>query len=222
VTVAAVVFDFDGLILETEEPIYVALRELWEDHGLELTVEMWGQSIGTNSADAFDALAELNRRAGTSYTEDGLTPRLRPRIDGLIEEGDVLPGVIDWVTEAEAAGLGVAIASSSSRRWVTGHLARLGHLDRFPVVTCYDDVGVHKPEPDAYLAACRALDVDPAHALAIEDSANGVRAAKAAGLRCVAVPTAMTRHLDFSEADLVVGSLAHITLAEVIAHVHAA
>ena len=216
-TVAAVVFDFDGLILETEEPIYIALRELWADHGHELTVEMWARSIGTNSADAFDAVAELNVLAGTDYTEDALMPRLRPRIDALVEAGDVLPGVLEWVTEAEDLGLGIGIASSSSRRWVVGHLERLGHGPRFPVVSCFDDVQAYKPAPDAYLEACRRLGVDPVDALAVEDSYNGVLAAKAAGMTCVAVPNAMTRHLDFSGADLVVDSLATMSLSEVIA-----
>lgn len=216
--VEAVVFDFDGLILETEEAIYIALRELWADHGHELTVEMWAQSIGTNSEDAFDAIAELNRRVGTDYTEAGLTPRLRPRIDELVEAGDLLPGVLEWVTDAEDLGIGIGIASSSGRRWIVGHLERLGHHERFPVVSCFDDVQIHKPAPDAYLEACRRLGVDPRHALALEDSVNGVLAAKAAGMWCVAVPTVMTRHLDFAGAgaDLVVESLASASLADVI------
>ena len=209
-------FDFDGLILDTEEAIFVALRELWADHGHELTVEMWARSIGTNSADAFDAIAELNARAGTDYTEDGLTPRLRPRIDELIAAESVLPGVLDWVEEAEDMGLGIGVASSSSRRWVIGHLERLGHGERFPVVSCFDDVQVHKPAPDAYLEACRRLGVDPAGALAVEDSVHGVTAAKSAGMWCVAVPTSMTRHLDFSAADLVLESLAWSSLRDVI------
>jgi HAD superfamily hydrolase (TIGR01509 family) len=215
--IRAVVFDFDGLILETEEPIYIALSELWADHGHELTIEMWAQSIGTNSGDAFDAIAELNARAGTDYTEHGLSDRLRPRIDALVEGGDVLPGVLQWVADAEAAALGIAIASSSTRRWVVGQLERLGHSERFPVVSCFDDVGVHKPAPDAYVEACRRLGVAPSEALAIEDSQHGVTAAKAAGMRCVAVPTLMTEHLDFSAADMVLPSLADASLAQVIA-----
>ena len=216
--IRAVVFDFDGLILETEEPIYLALRELWADHGHELAVEAWAQSIGTtsNGPDAFDAVAELNRLAGTDYTEESLTPRLRPRIEGLLAEADVMPGVLDWVSEAERAGLGVAIASSSGRRWIVEHLERRGHAHRFPVVACFDDVGVHKPAPDAYLHACSMLEVDPHEALAVEDSLNGIRAAKAAGMFAIAVPTAMTQHLDFAEADLVIGSLAEIALADAI------
>lgn len=216
--VRAVVFDFDGLILETEEAIFIALRELWAEHGQELTVEMWAQSIGTNSADAFDAVAELNRRVGTDYTEEGLVPRLRPRIRGLIEEGDLLPGVAEWIEEAERAGMGIGIASSSSREWVLGHLERLGHHERFPVVCCFDDVQAHKPLPDSYLEACRRLAVEPGEAMALEDSVNGVRAAKAAGMWCVAVPTAMTRHLDFvaAGADLVIDSLASTSLDEAI------
>ncbi|HVM10804.1 MAG TPA: HAD family phosphatase [Acidimicrobiales bacterium] len=214
----AIVFDFDGLVLETEEAIYIALKELWDEHGHELTVEMWAQSIGTNSADVFDAVAELNRLAGTDYTEESLIPRLRPRIRGLIEAGDLLPGVAEWLDDAEARGLGIGIASSSDREWVLGHLDRLGHTPRFPVVCCFDDVQAHKPRPDSYLEACRRLGVEPSFALALEDSVNGVRAAKAAGMWCVAVPTSMTRHLDFEAAgaDLVVASLADVSFSDVV------
>ena len=212
--IRAVVFDFDGLILETEEPLYVAYRELWARHELDLTLEEWAECIGT--IDGFDPIGELQRRTGRSIDEAVARRQVSARSRALIDDAEILPGVLDWVTEAEAAGLGVAIASSSPREWIFEHLERHGHLERFPIVCCYDDVGVAKPEPDAYIEACRRLQVAPVDAVAIEDSAHGVAAAKAAGLRCVAVPTAMTRHLDFSPADLVVESLAHVRLADVM------
>ena len=208
-------FDFDGLILETEEPLYVAYRELWAEHGQELALTEWAECIGT--VDAFDEIGELNKRAGTSLTYEDVRGRISARVRELIADSDVLPGVLAWVAEAEAMGLGVGIASSSPRHWIVDHLERLGHLERFPVVACYDDVGVAKPQPDAYLKACELLGSSPADAVAVEDSVNGMRAAKAAGMRCIAVPTAMTRHFDFGEADLVLKSLAHAHLRDVLA-----
>lgn len=217
--ISAVVFDFDGLILETEEPIYLAWRELWAEHGLELLLEEWAACIGTSTAaHTFDPVAELRARAGGSVAmgEVELDRRASARARELLGDADVLPGVLDWVAEAEANGMGIAIASSSPRRWIVWHLERLGHLDRFPVISCYDDVGVHKPEPHSYVEACQRLGVATTDALAVEDSLNGVLAARAAGLRCVAVPTNMTGHLDFSVADMVVDSLASTTLGDVI------
>ena len=124
-------------------------------------------------------------------------------------------GVVRVLDQAAALGLGVAIASSSPRQWIVDHLDRLGLPERFAVIACYDDVGVAKPAPDVYLEAVRRLGVAPGEAVALEDSRTGLLAARAAGLRCIAVPTAMTRHLDFSAADLVVDSLAELDLSAI-------
>ena len=113
-------------------------------------------------------------------------------------------------------GLPVGIASSSPAHWITGHLTRLDFTDRFAVVACCDDDRPPKPAPDVYVAACEELRVAPARSLAIEDSAHGVAAAKAAGLWCVAVPGPLTRGLDFSAADITLESLADATLADVL------
>jgi HAD superfamily hydrolase (TIGR01509 family) len=217
---SAVVFDFDGLILETEEPLYLAWKELWAEHDLDLRLDEWARCVGTRVAiDTFDPVAELIRRTDgrMAVEESTLDHRASIRAAELLEDADLLPGVLEWLAEAEAAGWAIAIASSSPRRWIVRHLERLGHLERFPVISSYDDVGVHKPEPHVYVEACARLGIAPRDAIAVEDSRNGVLAARAAGLRCVAVPTRMTAHLDFSEADLVIESLATIRLMEVVA-----
>jgi HAD superfamily hydrolase (TIGR01509 family) len=127
-----------------------------------------------------------------------------------------MPGVEQWIADVRRLHLGIAIASSSPIEWVHGHLTRLGVRDRFDHVSCRDVDVPGKPAPDVYLRACEALGVSPADALAVEDSPNGIAAAKAAGLRCVAVPNAITAPLDFSQADLVVASLAEVPLAAAI------
>ena len=117
-------------------------------------------------------------------------------------------------------GLGVAVASSSPRRWVHQHLERLGLTDRLPIVICFDDSGIAKPDPAVYLLACAALGLPPSEALAVEDSRNGLLAAKTAGLWCVAVPTRATAHLDFSEADFILPSLQETRLQQIAALTH--
>jgi HAD superfamily hydrolase (TIGR01509 family) len=129
----------------------------------------------------------------------------------------VLPGVTELVDAARVAGLRVGVASSSSCQWVNGHLERLGLRDRFDCVRCRDDVAAVKPAPDLYLASIECLGVRADEALAIEDSPNGVAAAKAAGLRCVAVPNVITGGLDLSGADVVLESLDGVTPAALVA-----
>jgi beta-phosphoglucomutase-like phosphatase (HAD superfamily) len=110
----------------------------------------------------------------------------------------------------------LAVASSSSRAWVAGHLQRLGVLERFEVLKCSDDVERVKPDPALYRAACEHLGVPPARAVAIEDSPNGILAAKRAGLFCVAVPNALTGRLVLDAADLRLASLSELPLANLL------
>src|SRR4051812_8007166 len=123
-----------------------------------------------------------------------------------------MPGVERFVAEASEAGLGLAVASSSSIGWVSEHLDRLGLLDRFSVVSCASDDVPAKPDPGVYVRAVQMLGVAPGAAAAFEDSPNGIAAAKAAGLRCIAVPNRMTKGLDLSRADAVVPSFADLAV----------
>ncbi len=132
----------------------------------------------------------------------------------LVEAQPLLPGVLERIQEADALGWPRGVASSSSSRWVKGHLERLG-LGGWATVRCRDDVARAKPHPDLYLRATEDIGVEPAQAVALEDSPNGIRGAKAAGLWCVGVPRGLTAGLDVSAADLVVGSLAEISLVEI-------
>jgi len=132
------------------------------------------------------------------------------RHHALVAAQPLSAGLLDLLDAADASGVPAAVASSSSQEWVAGNLARLGILDRFVTVVTGDQVERTKPAPDVYLAACRSLAVLPGNAVAFEDSPNGIAAAKAAGLACVAVPGPMTLTLDLSAADVIVESLAHV------------
>jgi HAD superfamily hydrolase (TIGR01509 family) len=211
--VDALVFDFDGLILDTELPIFTSWHELFVAHGVEpLSVQEWAASIGTQAG--LDAMAILHERAG--YVDDVLVEARVARRNELLALEVLRPGVREWIAEASAAGLRVGIASSSEPEWVLEHLERFGLTSSFGAIACWEEGRSAKPAPDIYLAACDGLGVAPEDALAIEDSPNGIAAARAAGLRCVAVPNALTESYDLSAADVVLRSLADATLTEVL------
>jgi HAD superfamily hydrolase (TIGR01509 family) len=216
--IRALVLDFDGLVADTEGPEYRAWVDTWADYGHELTLEEWVQCIGTNDADGWDALRELARRVGDDFDPDEAQRRRRarhhPAIHALV---DPLPGVVDLLDQAEAAGLTTAIASSSGDDWVPVLLEQLRLTDRFAHLSVFDGTCPAKPAPDLYLRACDALGVEPSEAVAFEDSPNGIAAAKAAGLWCVAVPHDLTRGLDLSLADLVIPTLDGVALDSLFA-----
>ena len=206
----AFVFDFDGLILDTEEPIYRSWLEVYRAHGEELPFDRWIEIVGSNTA-AFDPRGHLEQRLGQALAPEVLERRIQRRTEMILAQA-VLPGVIDLVEAARAAGLKVGVASSSTRDWVTGHLERLGLLRQFDCVRCRDDVPRVKPAPDLYLAVIECLGVTSQESVAIEDSPNGITAAKAAGLRCVAIPNPITSGLDLSHADVLLPTLAGVSL----------
>jgi HAD superfamily hydrolase (TIGR01509 family) len=214
--IEAVVFDFDGLILDTEMATYVAWQEEFVAHGGEPpSLEEYGVEIGT--VNALDLLALLRERAIEAVDVDAMQARRKGRRDDLIALEIVRPGVEAWLDEADARGLRLAVASSSSPPWVEGHLERLGLRKRFAHIASRRSGVAPKPAPDTYLEACSAIGVAPRAALAVEDSPNGALAAKAAGLWCVVVPHAITESLDLSHADVRIDSLAMTTLGDVIA-----
>ena len=214
--VRALVFDFDGLVADTEGPEYEAWRDTWAEYGHELTIEEWAQCIGT--VGGWDPLDALRARVGAGFDPDEANDRRRARHRPAIAALTApLPGVLDLLVEAKAAGLRTAIASSSDESWVPPLLDQLRLVDHFEHVTLYDGTCPAKPAPDLYLRACAALEVAPAEAVAFEDSPNGIAAAKAAGLRCVAVPNALTRSLDLSAADVVLETLEGVGLEQLYA-----
>ena len=206
----AIVFDFDGLILDTEEPVYRSWLEVYRAHGQELPFDRWLLTVGSSNA-AFDPRGHLEEQLGRALTQEVLDERVRRRTEMVLEEA-VLPGVAELAASARDAGLKTGVASSSSQSWVRGHLERLGVLPLFDCIRCRDDVELVKPAPDLYVATLACLGVPPRESIAIEDSPNGVLAAKAAGMLCLAVPNTITAGQDLTRADLVLPSLAGATL----------
>jgi HAD superfamily hydrolase (TIGR01509 family) len=217
--VKLIVFDFDGLILDTEAPVYDAWQEIYDEHGQALSFDKWATCIGT--ADTFDPCVDLASLVGRALDAEALRQRHRARTDDLIAACAVLPGVREYIAEARQLGLTLGVASSSSRGWVDGHLRRLGLREAFSVVRCADDVPRVKPHPELYLAVLAAAGVGPRDAVALEDSPNGVLAAKRAGLTCVAVPNPLTARLDLGAADLRLVSLADLPLTALLERLRA-
>jgi HAD superfamily hydrolase (TIGR01509 family) len=212
-----VVFDFDGLILDTEAPVYDAWQAIYAEHGHALDFDKWATCIGTH--DVFDPAEDLAVLCGHDLDVAALTARHRVDCDALVARQAVLPGVRDYLEEARRLGVRLGVASSSSRAWVDGHLTRLELREYFEVVRCRDDVEIVKPDPALYRAVLDATGVRPTEAVALEDSPNGVWAAKRAGMACVAVPNPLTARLDLSHADFTLRSLAELPLATLLARI---
>ncbi|HEY2597784.1 MAG TPA: HAD family hydrolase [Candidatus Dormibacteraeota bacterium] len=212
--IRAIVFDFDGLILDTEEPVYRSWVEVYEAHGETLPFERWVQIVGSTTTE-FHPQRHLEDRLGRPLSQEVLDGRIGRRTEMVLAQ-QILPGILHYIDDATALGLKLGVASSSTRDWVTGHLERLGILARFDCVRCRDDVNHAKPAPDLYVAVLDCLGVSASEALAIEDSPNGVLAAKQAGMFCVAIPNSITATLDLSRADVLLPSLADVPLRDLL------
>jgi len=212
--IRALVFDFDGLILETEAPSLESWAEIYREYGHEVPMEHWHSFLGSDRG--FEPVDYLAALVGEGLDRAATQARRDARKMQLIEALEVMAGVREYLVDARRLGLLLAVASSSSREWVRGHLDRLDLTAHWDVIRCRDDVVRTKPAPDLYLSAIAALGVRAEEAVAFEDSMNGIAAAKDAGLRCVAVPNALTAAMDLRRADIRLSSLADEPLERVL------
>lgn len=209
------IFDFDGLVLDTESPELAAWQEVYRQRGVELPLARWYDCIGRRHAyfDPYTHLAQLTRRP---VDRDAIRSFRKARRTEILATADLRPGVRDYLEQSRRMGLKRAIASSSTHEWVEGYLTRFGVLDAFDALVCAEDTTAHKPDPAPYLEALRRLEIHPEHAIALEDSPNGIAAARAAGIFTVAVPNDVTRHLSMAGANLVLHSLADMPLTQLL------
>lgn len=207
-------FDFDGLILDTEWPLYCAWRDVYASHGCELPESLWLKGVGTHGG--FDEYGHLESLVARSVDRDHVRSLVDSEFLKLIGVEPLRPGVSECLDAARVLGMRIGLASSSSRTWIDSFIVPRGLRKYFQTVRCADDVRLVKPHPEVYERAVADLGVHPSEALAFEDSAHGMAAARAAGLRCVVVPNRLTQAMDFSLADAVLPSLAHQPLADVI------
>ena len=219
--IKALIFDFDGLIVDTEMPDYESWQRVYAQHGEELPVEKWGQIVGGTAASDFDPHSYLEELCGEELDrEEVWLSRRKQYLDGISEQ-PILPGVMSYLDDAERMGLKLGVASSSPENWVRGHLARLGIYQRFHAIKTADDVKRTKPDPELYLAAVNELGISGAESVAFEDSPNGIKAAKEAGLFCVAVPNPLTAQLPLGNPDLQLTSLEEMQLSDLLLKIRA-
>ncbi len=218
--IRALIFDFDGLILETEEPTYRSWAEVYQSFGFSLPFSTWKVNVGTTQGD-FNPQLELERLLKDPLDWEVVELKRRMIENALIDVQPVLPGVVQYLNDARSMGLKVGLASNSPSDWVIRHLTRLGLLDRFAYLSTSDCVQHLKPDPELYLVALHALNVKANEAIALEDSLLGVRAARQAGIFCVAVPNPLISDLTFNEANYQISSLEEITLQQLILLINA-
>ena len=211
----ALIFDFDGLILDTETPEYLAWQNIYHEHGFELPIHEWGKIIGGSGHSKFDAGEHLTLLSQGRLDSATLRSRHQMECRAAVAREAVLPGVVDLIHAAKAHDLKLAIASSSPHSWVDNHAKRLGVLHYFDKVICSDDVesGRVKPNPDLFLSALNQLEIQKEAAVIFEDSPNGVLAANRAGIFVVAVPNYVTALLNLDGANLKIQSLADLPLS---------
>ncbi len=216
---AGLVWDFDGLILDTESALFDSAAGIFAEHGVQLVLDDWQVVVGSARIHWTDLLGRARGRPVEPDERSRLVELRSARHGAVLAASTVRPGVVALLEQAAAAGVPSAVASSSTAEWVVGHLERLGLIERFAAVVTRDIVGAErtKPEPDLFLAAAAALGAAPRRCVALEDSPAGVRSARAASMPVVAVPAGITSGLVFPPADLVVSSLEEVDLARLAA-----
>ena len=217
-SIKALIFDFDGLIIDSESPVFQAWQEVFAEHGRELQVEFWSDLVGRPHTH-LDLDAYFKEHVNPLVDIEQFRQERRARVDALTRQQPVLPGVHDYLRGASELGMKIGLASSSSGGHVRGHLARLELLHYFHTTKCFEDTIAHKPDPMPYLAVLDELGVAPEEAIVFEDSPNGVTSAQAAGIFCVAVPNPVTCRLPLVHADHRLDSLAEEPLDRLLQRV---
>lgn len=205
----AVLFDFDGVLVDTEWAIYQAWKRTFGAHGQPLPLEIYTRCIGTDFA-TWSPKTHLEELTGLAFDWHDLDARRQEEIMAELAHEGPMRGVVDLLEKLKARGIPCAVVSSSSHHWVDGWLEKLGLASYFQTTVCRGDAPRIKPAPDLYLEAARRLTLDPSKCLVIEDSLNGMISAKAANMAVWVVPNRVTECLDFSPADRQLRSLAEV------------
>lgn len=202
----AIIFDFDGLLVDTEWAIYNSWKRVFDQEGHELPLSLFNQCLGSgythwNPGDHLETLT------GKTYDWDAINATRQEEINANLSRQGLLTGASEILDFCSEQSLPIAVASSSSHRWVDSWLSKLGIIDRFQTIVCRDDGYPVKPNPDLFLAASQRLGISPSGCLVLEDSQNGTTAAFNAGMSVIAIPNKITEMADFSHATAKVTSL---------------
>jgi HAD superfamily hydrolase (TIGR01509 family) len=220
--IAAVVFDFDGVVLDSETAVFESHRRMYERCGAVLRVDDWCDQVGL-WVEGQEERWSARLRSMSAMAPDWPTYQADQRrlFEGLLAR-EPMQGIRELLDALDQAEVPVAIASTSPASWVIPAAERIGLRDRFPVIVTGDQVLRRKPAPDVYLEATRRLGVDPLRSVALEDSAPGILAACTAGLKTIAIRHALTERHDLTAADLCVAHAGELTLARLANLWHAA
>jgi putative hydrolase of the HAD superfamily len=213
-TIKGLIFDFDGLILDTETPDVIAWIKIYKKYGYEFEFDKY--SLGIGSVFEFSGPAKQLAILAPFLDTDDILKEWFQVEKQLIERQSILPGIMDYLNSAHQFNLKTAVSSSAERAWVNGHLKRLGINNFFNFIHTIEDTNIPKPDPALYIHTLNSLQLGPEEVLAFEDSSNGIAAAKAAGIICVAVPNQITRMLKLDHADLILDSLANLPLSQLL------
>jgi HAD superfamily hydrolase (TIGR01509 family) len=213
--IRALIFDFDGLILDTETIDLQSWQDVYSRYGVTFPTSEWEKSLG-GSIDIFDPYTYLVAQYQGDLIVDDVRKEKRQRANILVRSQLPLPGVLEYLADGSKMGLKLGVASSSSRDWVVGNLDRLGIIARFDCIKCAEDVSKTKPSPELFEAVLEQLGVEADQAIVFEDSPNGVAAGLDAGIFTVVVPNGVTSRLSFQEPDLRLTSLADMSLSKLI------
>ncbi|HET9887228.1 MAG TPA: HAD-IA family hydrolase [bacterium] len=209
----AIIFDFDGTIIDTEGPVFHGWAKTFSDMGCELSLQDYSRCIADDRKREIlrAMLEERVRGPGRAVHWERLDRERGQFYRPLVERQPILAGVMELLLASREAGVRAAVCSNSPREWVAGHLERLNIAHLFDTIVCREDAPEAKPHPDLYHETLRRLDVEARHAVAIEDSPNGTKGARAAGIFCVTVPNPCTAQLTFEELDLRIDSLSGVS-----------
>lgn len=206
----ALIFDFDGTIIDTEESELNSWQFIFEQYGQTLPLDQWHNRVGTNDW-SYNPLLHLESLAGIKLNHANIIREREAKKTELLTQLKPLPGVLDWITTSKKLGLQLAIASNSSQNWVKGHLESLELLNYFDLIIAREHITHLKPNPEIYQLVLTKLNIVPDEAIAIEDSHHGVSAALAAGIRCIAVPNKILTHINFPQTFARTTSLADLS-----------
>lgn len=217
--IKAVIFDFDGLLVDTETIWFEAFREVfYERYQVELDLAGYSECIGTGN----DVLYSYFRKIAGEAVECELLEELAAaRYTSMMRAPVLREGVKEYLEEAKQYNLKIALASSSSKQWVQSYLEQLNIIDYFEVINTKDDVKNIKPDPELYIKTLKDLDLTSKEAVVFEDSLNGLSAAKQARIRCIIVPNAVTKNLKFEDFDERIESMSQISLSNLLKKMNA-
>lgn len=209
----AVIFDFDGTILDTETPEYKIWTDIFQDYNQILPIEIWVKYIGTTWG-SFDPGNYLQELCNFEVNVKQIKSFAREKYFQILDVSPLRPGIEELISILINASIPIALASSSPLYWIKQHLEHRGLLEKFSFISTADEVKVVKPAPDIYIDLLNKMKMLPTDVITFEDSPNGIKAAKNAGIFSIAVPNDLTMHSNLSEANMIISSIKDISLSE--------